>query len=139
VRVEGGDHAAAAVGHPQLGDGVVATDDPVPDREVAVLDLQPLVSEATLGGQDLLAGVVQPVDLGPPCGQHDDLLGRVAFGLLPGRPPVLEQSQGGCRLGVGRHYPVMSLVGGHRLFDQPGADQVEGFAFPGLLLAAVLG
>jgi hypothetical protein len=50
-------------------------------------------------------------------------------GLLPGGPPVLEQGQGGSRLGVG----------GHRLLDQPGADQLEGFAFPGLVLAAVLG
>ena len=33
----------------------------------------------------------------------------------------------------------MGPVGGHRLLDQPGADQLEGFAFPGLLLAAVLG
>jgi hypothetical protein len=33
----------------------------------------------------------------------------------------------------------MGLVGGHRLLDQPGADQLEGFAFPGLVLAPVLG
>jgi hypothetical protein len=32
----------------------------------------------------------------------------------------------------------VSLVGGHGLLDQPGADEVEGFAFPGLVLAAVL-
>ena len=28
---------------------------------------------------------------------------------------------------------------GAQVLDQPGADEVEGFAFPGLLLAAVLG
>jgi hypothetical protein len=33
----------------------------------------------------------------------------------------------------------MGLVGGHGLLHQPRADQLEGFAFPGLLLAAVLG
>ncbi len=54
--VEGGDGAAAAVGHPQLGDGVVAADDPVPDRQLAVLDLEPLGAEAAAGGQQLLAG-----------------------------------------------------------------------------------
>jgi hypothetical protein len=32
----------------------------------------------------------------------------------------------------------VSLVGGHRLLHQPGADQVEGLAFPGLLLPSVL-
>jgi hypothetical protein len=33
----------------------------------------------------------------------------------------------------------MGLVGGHRLLDQPRADQLEGFAFPGLVLPSVLG
>jgi hypothetical protein len=33
----------------------------------------------------------------------------------------------------------VGLVGGHGLLDQPGADKVEGFTFPGLVLAAVLG
>jgi hypothetical protein len=47
--VEGGDSAAAAVGHPELGDGVVATDDPIPHRQLPVLDLQPLASEAAPG------------------------------------------------------------------------------------------
>jgi len=32
----------------------------------------------------------------------------------------------------------MGLVGGHRLLHQPGADQLQGFTFPGLVLAAVL-
>jgi hypothetical protein len=32
----------------------------------------------------------------------------------------------------------MGLIGSDRVLDQPGADQVQGFAFPGLLLAAVL-
>jgi hypothetical protein len=32
----------------------------------------------------------------------------------------------------------MRLVDGHRLLDQPGADEVEGFAFPGLVLPSVL-
>ena len=67
-----------------------------------------------------------------------DLLGRVVFGLLPGRPPVLQQGQGGGGLGVGGHHPVMGPVGSHRLLDQPRADQLQGLAFPGLLLAAVL-
>jgi hypothetical protein len=43
----------------------VTTDDPVPDRQLAVLDLEPLASEAAAGGQQLLAGAVEPVDLGP--------------------------------------------------------------------------
>jgi hypothetical protein len=33
----------------------------------------------------------------------------------------------------------MGLEGGHRLVDETGPDEVEGFAFPGLLLPAVLG
>jgi hypothetical protein len=32
----------------------------------------------------------------------------------------------------------MGLIGSHRLLDQPTADEVEGCAFPGLLLAAIL-
>jgi hypothetical protein len=136
--VESGDDAAAAVGHPQLGDGVVATHDPVADGQLAVLDLEPLASEAAPGGQQLLAEAVKPVDLAPAGSQHHHLLGWVVVGLVPGRPPVLEQGQGGGRLGVGGHHPVMGLVGGDRLLHQAGADQVEGFAFPGLLLAAVL-
>jgi hypothetical protein len=38
----------------------------------------------------------------------------------------------------GGHHPIVGLVGGHRLLDQPGADQLEGFAFPGLVLPSVL-
>jgi hypothetical protein len=71
VGVEGGDGATSTVGHPQLGDGVVAADDPVPDRQLAVLHLEALLSEAAAGGQELLAGAVEPVDLGPAGGQHD--------------------------------------------------------------------
>ncbi len=48
--VEGGDDPTAAVSHPQLGDGVVATDDPVADRQLAVLDLEPLGAEPPPGG-----------------------------------------------------------------------------------------
>jgi hypothetical protein len=48
--VEGGDGAAAAVGHPELGDGVVAADDPVPHRQLAVLDLEPIGTEPSPGG-----------------------------------------------------------------------------------------
>jgi hypothetical protein len=33
----------------------------------------------------------------------------------------------------------MGLVGGHRLLHQPTPNEVEGFAFPGLVLPAVLG
>jgi hypothetical protein len=138
VGVEGGDGAAAAVGHPELGDGVVAAHHPVAHGQLAVLDLDAVGAEATSGGQQLLAGGVEPVDLGPPGGQHDHLLARVVVGLLPGSPPVLEQGQGGGRLGVGGHHPVMGLVGGHRLLDQPAPHQLESLAFPGLLLAAVL-
>ena len=87
--VEGGDSAAAAVGHPELPDRVVAADDPVPDRQLAVLDLQPLLAEAAAGGQQLLAEAVEPIHLGPAGGQHDDLLGGVALGVLVGGPPVL--------------------------------------------------
>jgi hypothetical protein len=69
----------------------VAADDSVADGQLAVLDLEPLGSEATLGGQELLAEAVQPVDLDPTGGQHDHLLGGVVVGLLPGGPPVLQQ------------------------------------------------
>jgi hypothetical protein len=67
----------------------VAAHDPVADRELAVLDLQPLGAEAAAACQELLAGSVESVDLGPAGGQHDDLLGRVALGVLVGGPPVL--------------------------------------------------
>jgi hypothetical protein len=139
VGVEGGDGAAAAVGHPEFADGVVAAHDPVPNGQLAVLDLKPLAAEAAPGSEELLAGGVEPIHLAPPCSQHDDLQGGVLVGLLPGGPPVLEQGQGGSWLGVGGHHPVVRLVGGHRHLDQPGADEVEGFAFPGLLLPPVLG
>jgi hypothetical protein len=99
VGVEGGDDPAAAVGHPQLGDGVVATHHPIPHRQLQVLDPEPLAAQATPGGQQLLAGAVEPVHLGPAGRHHDDLLGRVSLGLLPGGPPVLQQGQGGGRLG----------------------------------------
>jgi hypothetical protein len=76
----------------------VATHDPVPDRQPAALDLEAVGAEAALGGQEFLAGGVEPVDLGPAGGQHDHLMGRVLFGLLEGRPPVLEQGQGAAGL-----------------------------------------
>jgi hypothetical protein len=95
----------------------MATDDPVPDGQLAVLDLEAVWAEAAAGSQEFLAGAVEPVDLGPPCGQHDDLLGGVVVGLLESGPPVLEQGQGGGGLGVGGHHPVMGLVGGHGLVN----------------------
>ncbi len=100
--------------------------------------LEALAAEAAVGSKEFLAQAVEPVDLGPAGGQHDHLLGGVVVGLLPGGPPVLEERQGGGRLGVGGHHPVMGLVGGHRLLDQPAPHQLQGLAFPGLLLAAVL-
>jgi len=136
--VEGGDGAAAGVGHPQLPNRVVAAHDPVLHGQLAVLDPKPLPSEAAAGGQQLLAGAVEPVDLGPPGGHHHHLVGWVVFGLLPGRPPVLQQRQGGGGLGVGGHHPIVGLVGRDGLVDQAGSDEVEGFAFPRLVLAAVL-
>jgi hypothetical protein len=107
----------AAVGHPELGDGVVAADDPVAHRQLAVLDLEPRLAEAASDGQEFLAGAVEPVDLGPAGGQHDHLLGRVVLSVPPGGPPVLEQGQGGGGFGVGGHHPVMGLVGGHGVVD----------------------
>jgi hypothetical protein len=136
--IKGRDGAAAAVRHPQLGDGVVPTDNPVPDRQLTVLDLQPLAAQAAAGREELLASGVEPVHLDPAGGQHDHLLAGVALGVLVGGPPGLEQGEGGGRLGVGRDHPVMRLVGGHRLLHQPRADEVEGFAFPGLLLPPIL-
>ena len=116
----------------------MATHDPVPHRQLAVLHLEAHSAEAAAGGQELLAGAVEPVDLDPASGQHDDLLGRIVGSLLPGRPPVLQQGQGGGRLGVGGHHPVMGPVGGHRLLHQPTSHELQGFAFPSLVLAAVL-
>jgi hypothetical protein len=101
--------------------------------------LEPLRTEATPGGQQLLTRRIQPIHLGAAAGQHDHVLDRVAFGVLPGRPPVVQQGQGGGRLGVGGGHPVVGPVGGYRLVDQADADQLQGFAFPGLLLPAVLG
>ena len=67
--VEGGDGAAGAVGHLELGDGVAATYHPVPNRKLAVLDLEAVGAEAAPGGQQLLTVSVEPVDLGPAVGQ----------------------------------------------------------------------
>jgi hypothetical protein len=136
--IKGGDGAAAAIGHPQLADGVVAAHHPIPHRQLAVLDPELVMAKPVAGGQQLLAGAVEPVDLGPAGGQHDHLAGRVVVGALPGGPPILQQGQGGGRLGVGGHHPVMGLIGGHRLPHQPAPDKVQGLAFPGLLLPPVL-
>jgi hypothetical protein len=46
------------------------------------------LAEAAAGGQQLLAGRIQPVDLGPAAGQHDHVLGGITLGVLPGLPPV---------------------------------------------------
>jgi pimeloyl-ACP methyl ester carboxylesterase len=92
VGVEGGDDAAAAVGHPQLGDGVLTAHDPVPDRQLEVLELEPLGAEAILGGQQLLAGAVEPVDLQLPwlperlVAARDFQALRRALGRQPTRP-----------------------------------------------------
>jgi hypothetical protein len=138
VGVEGGDDPAAAVGYPELGDGVLAADDPVPDGQLAVLDQEPFAAEAATRSEELLAGGVEPVDLGPAGGQHHHLLAWIAPGPFIGRPPVLQEGEGGGRFGVGGHHPVVRLVGGHRLLHQPTPDEVEGFALPDLVLAAVL-
>jgi hypothetical protein len=113
--VQGRDGPAGAVGHSQLPNRVAAAHDPVSDRELAIPDLEPLGPEAAPGGQQLLAGHIEPIHLGPPAGQHDHVLGGVLLGLLPGLPPVLEQGQGGGWLGLGADDPVVGPVGGHRL------------------------
>jgi hypothetical protein len=132
VGVEGSDGAAGAVGHPELADGVAAAHHPIPNGQLEVLDLEPIGAEATLGGQQLLAGAVEPVDLGPAAGQHDHVLGGVVLAVLVGLPPVLEEGQGGGWLGVGADDPVVGPVGGHCPLDQATPDQLEGLAFPRL-------
>src|SRR4029453_8905548 len=77
--VEGGDGAAAAIRHSQLLNGFVTADASVPDGQLAVLDLQPLGSEAAPACQELLAGRVEPINFGPAGGQYDELLGGVVF------------------------------------------------------------
>jgi hypothetical protein len=52
----------------------VAADNPVPDRQLAVLDLEPLAAEAAAGGEEFLAGRVEPIDFGPSGSQDHDLL-----------------------------------------------------------------
>jgi hypothetical protein len=66
--VEGGNGATAAIGHPQLTDRVLATHDPITDGQLAVLDQEPPAAEPAASGEELLAGGVEPVDLGPPGG-----------------------------------------------------------------------
>jgi hypothetical protein len=82
-----------------------------------------------------------PRTLPPPCLAiyRPGSWGLITLSVLPGLPPVGQQGQGGGRLGVGGHDPVVGAVGGHRVIDQPGADQLQGLAFPGLLLPPVLG
>jgi hypothetical protein len=138
LRVEGGDGPTGSVRDPELSDGVAAAHHPISHRQLQVLNLEPLLAEASPSGQQLLTGAVEPIHLAAPVGQHDHVLARVAFGVLPGLPPVGEQGQGGGRLGLRTDDPVMRPVGGHRLLHQPGADQLQGLALPGLLLPPVL-
>jgi hypothetical protein len=56
-----------------------------------------------------------------------------------GRPSGWAEGQGGGRLGVGGHHPVVGPIGRDGFVDQARADQLQGLAFPGLVLAAVLG
>jgi hypothetical protein len=116
----------------------VATHHPVPDRQLTVLDLHAVGAEAALCGEEFLAGGVEPVDLGPPGGQHDHLLSRVTLGVLVGGPPVLEQGQGGGRLGVGSHHPIVGPIGSDGFIDQPVPDQLQGLPLPSLVLPSVL-
>jgi hypothetical protein len=48
--VKRGDDHAAPVGHPQLVNRVVTTDDPVPHRQLAVLDPEPVMAKPAAGG-----------------------------------------------------------------------------------------
>jgi hypothetical protein len=136
--VQGGDGAAAAVGHPELGDGVVAADYPVPDPKLAVPDAEALLAEAAVSGQDLLAVAVEPVHLVAAAGQHHHLPVRLLLRILIRLPPVGQQRHHQGRLGVGGHQPVMGSVGIHRLLHQAGTDQLQGLAFPGVQLPPVL-
>jgi hypothetical protein len=138
LRVQGGDGAASAVGDAELADGVAAAHHPIPNRQLEVLDLETLAAETTPGGQQLLAGSVEPVDLAAAVGQQHHILAGVVLGLLPGLPPVGQQGQGGGRLGLRTDDSVAGAVGGHRLLNQAATNEFEGLAFPGLLLAAVL-
>jgi hypothetical protein len=52
---------------------VRAQERPIPHGQLQVLDLEPLLAEATPGGQEFLAGAVEPIHLGPADGQYDDL------------------------------------------------------------------
>ena len=91
LRVEGGDGPTGSVRDPELSDGVAAAHHPISHRQLPVLDLQAVGAEAVAGGQQLLTGHIEPIDLAPPIGQQGDVLAGVVLGLLPGRPPVGQQ------------------------------------------------
>jgi hypothetical protein len=84
--VEGEDLAAAAVGHPQRPEGVLAADHQISDRVLAVADLEALAAELAGLVAELLAGGVELVHLLAAVGQDGD-----PVPVLEGLPPVAQQ------------------------------------------------
>jgi hypothetical protein len=132
--VEGEDLAAAAVGHPQRPEGVLAAHHHIPDGQSAVADLEPLGAELAGVVAELLAGGVELVDLLPAVGQD-----RHPLAPLERLPPVAHQDLlelagrlGGDQLAVG-------AVGGQGRVEVAVAQVLDRLPLPGFLLAAVLG
>jgi hypothetical protein len=132
--VEGEDLAAAAVGHPQRPEDVLAADHQIPDREAVVTDLEALAAEVAGVVSELLAGSVELVHLLAPVGQDGD-----PVPVLEGLPPVAQQELLELGGGLGGDQAAVGAVGAERLVEVAIAQLLDRLALPDLLLAAVLG
>jgi hypothetical protein len=126
--------AAAAVGHPNGAEGVLAADHQVPDRELAVVDLEAVWAEVAGVVAELLAGGVELVDLLAPVGQD-----RHPVAVLEGLPPVAYQYLLEVGGGLGSDQAAVAAVGANGGLEVAVAELLDRLALPGVLLAAVLG
>jgi hypothetical protein len=123
VGVEGEDLAAAAVGHPQSAEGVLAADHQIPDRELAIPDLEALGAELAGVPAELLAGGVELVDLLAPVGQD-----RHPVAVLERLPPVGQQDLLELAGRLGRDQPPVGTVSAQGRVEVAGAQVLDRLA-----------
>ena len=90
--------------------------------------------DGAVAGEVLAGALVEVVDVVAAFGEHEDVVAGEGGGVPVGGHVVADVDRG-----VGDEDPVVGVVAVERVGDPPGAEVGEGCAFPGVLLAAVLG
>ena len=133
VGVEVGDGADGPVADPDTA-VVPYAQDAVAGLEGEVVDVEGRSGDGAVAGEVSAGALVEVVDVVVTFGEHEDVVAGEGGGVPVGGHVVADVDRG-----VGDDDAVVGVVAVERVGDPAGAEVGEGVAFPGVLLAAVLG